>query len=555
MEGLEVDEYISKFEALLGETTWTHIEPGTLALFTGGLPAWLIHRTLGRDHRPYDLDSWQDAAKQEVAREVELQISETRQRRRSPKKFQRPLSSEESLTHSREKEVVKIRGATVAYARSAKALNAMITFKTMLHETETRALIDSGATENFISPMLVQSLGLKPRALTKPIDIHTVDGSGHKDGKLTKFLWLTVQLGGKRTLLSFLVAAIGGDHLILGYPFLHRFNPHIDWRRTRLLDGKIQITNSRQTSVAQKVLQNQRAAIKQCGHPAEGEALYIRSTQSIAQQFIKGGKLGELQEEYRRHWKVFSEEESHRFPPQRSEDMKIQLKPGAPESIDCKVYPLSREDRTRLQKWLEDEQKLERIALEESQYVAPVYFREKKLEDGTRSKEKRIITDYRKINDHTVKDHNPLPNIQEAIERLHGKTLFSKFDIRWGYNNIRLAEEYRHKAAFKTPFGTYVPRVMYFGLCNAPPFFQRTMNRDFMPLLQQYPDELGNYMDDWWIATTDDDEGRKRHKTINHEFLDHMEKHSYFLKPSKCQFETNSIKILGWIVARGGERS
>src|SRR3984893_2472530 len=552
MEGLEVDEYISKFEALLGETTWTHIEPGTLALFTGGLPAWLVRRALGRNYRPYDLDSWQDAVKQEVAREIELQVDEARRRRQSPEKFQRPSSSGESLTHLREKEGGKIRGATVAYARGAKALNAMITFKTMLHETETRALIDSGATENFISPMLVQSLGLKPRALAKPIDIHTVDGSGHKDGKLTEFLWLTVQLGGKRTLLLFLVAAIGGDHLILGYPFLHRFNPRIDWRRTRLLDGRIHITSSRQTSVAQKVLKAQRAAITQCGYPGDGEALYVRSTQSIAQQFTKGGKLGEIPKEYQRHWKVFSEEESHRFLPQRSEDMKIQLKPGAPESIDCKVYPLSKEDRTRLQKWLEDKQKLERIALEESQYIAPVYFREKKLEDGTPSKEKRIIMDYRKINDHTVKDHNPLPNIQEAIERLHGKTLFSKFDIRWGYNNIQIAEEDQHKAAFKTPFGTYVPKVMYFGLSNAPPFFQRTMNRDFMGLLQQYPDDLGNYMDDWWIATTDDEEGRKKHREITHAFLDRMEKCSYFLKPSKCQFKTNSIKILGWIVGRGG---
>src|ERR1700730_10942573 len=317
-----------------------------------------------------------------------------------------------------------------------------------------------------------------------------------------------------------------------------------------LLDGDILIKSSRQTTPAQGVLQAQRAAIKQCGYHTKGESLYVRSAQTVTK--ITGGKLGEIPPEYHRHWKVFSEEESHRFPPKRSEDMTIRLKPDAPSSIDCKVYPLSGEDRPRLQKWLETEQKLERIALETSEYVAPVYFRDKKLEDGTPSAEKRIIMDYRKINEHTIRDHNPLPNIQEAIERLHRKTLFSKFDIWWGYNNIRLAEEDRHKAAFKTPFGTYVPRVMYFGLCNAPPFFQRTMNCDFMPLLQRYPDELGNYMDDWWIATTDDDEGRKRHKTITHEFLAQMEKHSYFLKPSKCQFETNSIKILGWIVGWGG---
>ena len=121
--------------------------------------------------------------------------------------------------------------------------------------------------------------------------------------------------------------------------------------------------------------------------------------------------------------------------------------------------------------------------------------------------------DYRQLNKHTVRDNNPLPNIQSALERLHGKLLFSKFDICWGYNNIHIAEEDQHKAAFKTPQGTYVPRVMYFGLTNAPPFFQRTMHRDFRPLLQKYPENLGNYMDDWWIATANDEEGKETPQT------------------------------------------
>jgi hypothetical protein len=162
--------------------------------------------------------------------------------------------------------------------------------------------------------------------------------------------------------------------------------------------------------------------------------------------------------------------------------------------------------------------------------------------------------DYRKVNSYTVNDNNPLPNIQVALEQLHGKTLFSKFDIHWGYNNIRITEEDQHKVAFKTPFGTYIPCIMYFGLHNAPLFFQRTMHRDFANLLQQYPQELGNYMDDWWIATTSDKEGRKWHEQIVHAFLDRMEECSYFLKPSKCVFEQDSINILGWIVGQGQVR-
>jgi hypothetical protein len=86
---------------------------------------------------------------------------------------------------------------------------------------------------------------------------------------------------------------------------------------------------------------------------------------------------------------------------------------------------------------------------------------------------------------------------------------------------------------------------MYFGLTNAPPFFQRTMNHDFAPLLQKYPDELGNYMDDWWITTTDDNEGRRRHKEITHAFLDCMEECSYFLKTLKVSVQDNNYEDLG----------
>ena len=256
-----------------------------------------------------------------------------------------------------------------------------------------------------------------------------------------------------------------------------------------------------------------------------------------------------IPKEYQRHAKVFLEEKARRFPPERSEDMTITLTPNAPKELNCKVYPLSRDERELLKCWILEEEDLGRIYAGPSPYTAPVYFISKKD-----SNEKRIIMDYRKLNQYTVRDNNPLPNIQSALERLHGKWLFSKFDIRWGYNNICIKEEDQHKAAFKTPEGTYVPRVMYFGLTNAPPFFQRTMHRDFCALLQKYPDNLGNYMDDWWIATPDGEEGVRLHKEIVHAFLDRMEECSYFLKPKKCQFEKDHMEILGWLVGGGTVR-
>ena len=159
---------------------------------------------------------------------------------------------------------------------------------------------------------------------------------------------------------------------------------------------------------------------------------------------------------------------------------------------------------------------------------------------------------YREVNKWTVRDNNPLPNIREALKNLRNKTLFSKFDIRWGYNNIRIAKEDQYKVAFKTKDGTFILQVMYFGLMNAPPFFQRMMHRDFRKLLQRYPENLGNYMDDWWIATESTPEGVALRQRIAHEFLDQMEKKSYFLKVSKTKFEEPQMEILGWQVGVGG---
>ena len=78
------------------------------------------------------------------------------------------------------------------------------------------------------------------------------------------------------------------------------------------------------------------------------------------------------------------------------------------------------------------------------------------------------------------------------------------------------------------------------------------MHQDFRELLQKYPENLGNYMDDWWIAMANTPEGTALHRKITHEFLDQMERKSYFLKVSKTKFEEPQMEILGWQVGAGG---
>src|SRR6266702_2277626 len=108
-----------------------------------------------------------------------------------------------------------------------------------------------------------------------------------------------------------------------------------------------------------------------------------------------------------------------------------------------------------------------------SPYASSFFFRKKK--DG----KLRPIMDYRPLNSWTVRDTYPLPLINTILEQLQGKKIFTKFDIRWGYNNIRIREEDQWAAAFKTPFGLFQPRVMFFGLTNSPATFSHAMNRMF----------------------------------------------------------------------------
>ena len=78
------------------------------------------------------------------------------------------------------------------------------------------------------------------------------------------------------------------------------------------------------------------------------------------------------------------------------------------------------------------------------------------------------------------------------------------------------------------------------------------MHRDFHKLLQRYLENLGNYMDDWWIATESTPKGVTLYLKIAHEFLDQMKKKSHFLNVFKTKFEEPQMEFLGWVSSQEG---
>ena len=134
----------------------------------------------------------------------------------------------------------------------------------------------------------------------------------------------------------------------------------------------------------------------------------------------------------------------------------------------------------------------------------------------------------------------------DRLTRVHSRrsALFTKLDICWGYNNIRICNGDQWKAAFKTNRGLFEPMVMFFGLTNTPATFQSMMNFIFRELINE--GYVTIYMDDILIHTPNDLTLHRR--VIN--VLQILADNNLYLKPQKCQFEAMEVEYLGVVISK-----
>jgi hypothetical protein len=85
-----------------------------------------------------------------------------------------------------------------------------------------------------------------------------------------------------------------------------------------------------------------------------------------------------------------------------------------------------------------------------------------------------------------VRNQYPLPLITALIRDLGGAHIYTKLDVRWGYNNVRIKEGDKYKAVFKTRRGLFEPTVMFFGLTNSPATFQAMMNSIYQQAITKH---------------------------------------------------------------------
>jgi Reverse transcriptase (RNA-dependent DNA polymerase) len=148
------------------------------------------------------------------------------------------------------------------------------------------------------------------------------------------------------------------------------------------------------------------------------------------------------------------------------------------EPKSFKTYNLRPEEQVELDKILKEN--LDKGYIKPSQSPMASHFFFVKKKDG----KLQPCQDYRYLDDWTVKNAYPLPLIFEIIDKIKGAKFFTKFNVRWGYNNVRIKAEDQWKAAFKTNRGLFEPTVMFFGMCNSPATFQAMMDFIFSNMIE-----------------------------------------------------------------------
>ena len=238
---------------------------------------------------------------------------------------------------------------------------------------------------------------------------------------------------------------------------------------------------------------------------------------------------------------AFNEDIAMQLPEHRPFDCKIELEPGA-ELTHGPYYPMNPEEEAELKEFLKENEEKGFIRRSESEAGYPVLYVPKKTGD------KRLCTDYRKLNKITKRNSFPLPRIDQIFESMKGAKIYSKLDLKSAYNLVRIREGDEYKTAFNTKFGLFEYLVMPFGLTNAPATFQAFINH---VLKDEINECCQVYLDDIIIYSKSLDEHIGHVRRVLQRLIDNK----LVAKLSKCEFHKKELIFLGHIVSVDGVKT
>jgi hypothetical protein len=445
-----------------------------------------------------------------------------------------------------------------------------------------KALLDSGAAITLISPKVVERLGIEYQTKKHPIAMVLADDSTIPYGKGMINLEtkeVEIEVAGFRESRNIDIMPLGGIDVFIGYDWLRKHNPIIDWRTgqitkrqthdeiaaktsrepSRQVAGRRRGSGSRESPLDSKTQSspergyaknhNKRKFVKisRCKiariarkTPEAIGVIHIRQVREEPRIGQETAKMEfRLPAEYSEYKMLFEDQPEGDLPERRSWDHEIPIVEGA-KLTPGPLFPTTRAQEEELKKFLGKFIPKGYIRKSQSPMASSVLFVPKK--DG----KMRFCVDYRRLNENTVKNRYPLPLISEIMDRLQGTKWFTKFDVRDGFHRIRIAEGHEWKTAFRTKYGLYEWCVMPMGLTNAPATFQAVVNE----VLNEYLDVFVLvYLDDILVYTNGTKEEHIEHVR---KVLKKLQEHKLLLKPEKCEFHVTETDYLGYTISRNG---
>ena len=362
-----------------------------------------------------------------------------------------------------------------------------------LFPNTTAALIDSGSTHCFVDSKFCNFHKL-PLISVPPIELKLIDGSSNS--VITQSVEIPVSFSsGESMSVNFYMTPLDSScSLVLGYNWLTRYNPLIDWVlgsitfRPQLLDLSFPTPTSSaraaslpsrkpisgtppKTSAPHISMINAAAFVRACKlSGAQTFRLHLSDLSSAANSASISEKppdLSTIPEDYHDFADVFSEAKANNLAPHRPYDLKIDLEEGASPPVGT-MYSLSQTELQTLREFLDEHLRNGFIRTTVSPHGAPVLFVRKK--DGSL----RLCMDFRGLNQITKKDRYPLPFISDLLTTAGKARIYTTLDLRHAYHLVRIADGDEWKTAFRTRYGSFEWLVMPFGLTNAPAAFQNS---------------------------------------------------------------------------------
>ncbi|MBW0551672.1 hypothetical protein O181_091387 [Austropuccinia psidii MF-1] len=371
----------------------------------------------------------------------------------------------------------------------------------------------------------------------------------------------------------FIIYSPKGKDLILGYDFLHHFNPTIDWKNGFITYDSSHkdssgIISSASNDFATAV--NSVALVGELVTPSLPSSVHIPSI--IPSQSLLPSKDEVLKEikdvgedvaipsfhllqgdmnlpplsfhaSLEENWDEKEEPgeietvKTEKLPPHHACDHHIKLEVLlSPVGV---IYSSSKNESEALRAYISENVEKGFIRPSSSLTGAPVLLVKKK--DGGLC----LCFDYHKLNAVTRKNRYPFPPMNQLLTIFNSSTIFHKIDLHGSYNLFQIKEGDEHPTAFRTKHGSYEYLVIPFGLTNAPAPFHNLLNDIFADSFNTF---VVVYLDDIMVFASSEEEHVKHVASV----LQRLRDNNFFAKASKCVLHASSVEFLGYVVSGEG---